>query len=155
MTALTVLVIDRRLGTLRELDAWGVARNESAAEARPSGLVVENGRPVGIRRETNAGIGRYVAPFGSPSPHLLAATFSQTTPTDRVTLLGTGSPTPSIERFGPSILVEAGHQRLLLDAGRGATIRLTQLGVPLGSVTAVVLTHLRRGFTHRERTGTV
>ena len=42
----------------------------------------------------------------------------------RVTLLGTGNPYPSPERFGPSALVEAGGQRLLVDAGRGATIRL-------------------------------
>ena len=37
----------------------------------------------------------------------------------RVTLLGTGNPYPSPERFGPSALVEAGGQRLLVDAGRG------------------------------------
>jgi len=42
----------------------------------------------------------------------------------RVTLLGTGVPIPSPERFGPSTLVEAGDQKLLIDAGRGATIRL-------------------------------
>ena len=30
-----------------------------------------------------------------------------------VTLLGTGSPVPSLERFGPSILVQAGSQVLL------------------------------------------
>ena len=38
-----------------------------------------------------------------------------------VTLLGTGSPPPSIERFGPSTLVEVGNQRLVFDAGRGVT----------------------------------
>ena len=45
----------------------------------------------------------------------------------KVTLLGTGVPIPSPERFGPSTLVEAGDQKLLIDAGRGATIRLYQL----------------------------
>ena len=59
-----------------------------------------------------------------------------------VTLLGTGSPPPSIERFGPSTLVEVGGQRLVFDAGRGATIRLSQLGLVLRDVTAVFLTHL-------------
>lgn len=60
-----------------------------------------------------------------------------------VTLLGTGGgPFPGIERFGSSTLVEVGDQRLVFDAGRGATIRLTQLGIPLSSVTAVFLTHL-------------
>jgi ribonuclease Z len=60
----------------------------------------------------------------------------------RVTLLGTGSPIPSIERFGPSTLVEAGSETLLFDCGRGATLRLWQLQIPLRSVTAVFLTHL-------------
>ena len=38
----------------------------------------------------------------------------------KVTLLGTGSPNPSIERFSMSTLVEAGDTRLLFDAGRGS-----------------------------------
>lgn len=60
----------------------------------------------------------------------------------KVTLLGTGTPIPSIDRFGPSTLVEVGHQKLLFDVGRGATIRLTQAGVPLRDINAVFLTHL-------------
>ncbi len=60
----------------------------------------------------------------------------------RVTLLGTGSPFPNVERFGPSTLVEAGDLRLLFDVGRGATVRLTQAGVPLSDINAVFLTHL-------------
>lgn len=60
----------------------------------------------------------------------------------KVTLLGTGAPVPSIERFGPSILVEAGGQRLLFDCGRGASQRLWQLKIPLGQVNALFLTHL-------------
>jgi len=43
----------------------------------------------------------------------------------RVTLLGTGVPIPSIERFGPSTLIEAGNVKLLIDAGRGATFGST------------------------------
>ena len=31
----------------------------------------------------------------------------------RVTLLGTGAPPPVLNRFGPSTLVEAGHQKLI------------------------------------------
>ena len=54
----------------------------------------------------------------------------------KVTLLGTGGPTPRPDRFGPSTLIEAGDQKLLIDAGRGATIRLYQLGVPLGQIDA-------------------
>jgi len=57
-----------------------------------------------------------------------------------VTLLGTGNPRPTINRFGPSILVQAGGQNLLFDCGRGATIRLAQLKVD--HVDGVFLTHL-------------
>lgn len=61
-----------------------------------------------------------------------------------VTLLGTGNPRPTPARFGPSILVEAGPERLLIDAGRGSTIRLFEIGnaAALSGVTAVLLTHL-------------
>ncbi len=59
----------------------------------------------------------------------------------KVTLLGTGVPIPRPERFGPSTLVEAGEQKLLVDAGRGATIRLYQIGVPIGRIDALLLTH--------------
>jgi ribonuclease Z len=64
-----------------------------------------------------------------------------------VTLLGTGTPIPSPDRFGPSTLVEAGDQKLLIDAGRGAAIRLAQLGVPLGRIDALLLTHYHSDHT--------
>ncbi len=60
----------------------------------------------------------------------------------RVTLLGTGTPAPVMNRFGASILVEAGDQKFLFDAGRGAMQRLTQIGVSWRGVTGVFLTHL-------------
>jgi ribonuclease Z len=60
----------------------------------------------------------------------------------KVTLLGTGTPIPIINRFGPSTLVEAGPEKLLIDCGRGASQRLWQLHIPLSAVTAVFLTHL-------------
>src|SRR5262245_46265777 len=65
----------------------------------------------------------------------------------RVTLLGTGTPKPQADRFGPSTLIVAGGQNLLIDAGRGATIRLYQLGVPLGQVDALLLTHFHSDHT--------
>jgi ribonuclease Z len=65
----------------------------------------------------------------------------------RVTLLGTGTPIPSPDRFGPSTLVEAGDQKLLVDAGRGATIRLRQLGVPMGQIDVLFLTHYHSDHT--------
>jgi ribonuclease Z len=59
-----------------------------------------------------------------------------------VALLGTGTPSPRLDRFGPSILIEADSHRLLFDCGRAATIRLAQLGIPLSTVQEVFLTHL-------------
>src|SRR5215469_17872608 len=58
-----------------------------------------------------------------------------------VTLLGTSAPPPLPDRFGPSTLVQAGDQVLVIDAGRGASIRLWQLKVPLGKIDALFLTH--------------
>ena len=66
-----------------------------------------------------------------------AAGFSQAL---TVTLLGTGNPRPTITRFGPSILVQAGGQNLLFDCGRGATMRLYQLKI--NQIDGLFLTHL-------------
>lgn len=67
----------------------------------------------------------------------------------QITLLGTGNPRPNLERFGPSILVEASGQRLLIDAGRGAAQRLFQIGQRdvLAGIDAVLLTHLHSDHT--------
>lgn len=59
----------------------------------------------------------------------------------RVTLLGTGSPVPSDTRYGMSTLVQAGGHNLVFDAGRGAAVRLTQAGVPIGQIDGVFITH--------------
>jgi ribonuclease Z len=59
----------------------------------------------------------------------------------RVTLLGTGAPPPVIDRFGPSTLVEAGREKFIFDAGRGAMQRLHQLGIPFADITGLFLTH--------------
>ncbi len=60
----------------------------------------------------------------------------------RVTLLGTGCPPPVMNRFGPSTLVEAGEQKFIFDAGRGALQRLRELAVPWQGIQGVFLTHL-------------
>lgn len=67
----------------------------------------------------------------------------------RITLLGTGNPRPTAERFGPSSLVEAGRHRVLVDAGRGATVRLLQAGGRdlLSGIDLVLLTHLHSDHT--------
>lgn len=60
----------------------------------------------------------------------------------RVTLLGTGTPVPAMNRFGPSILAEAAGQKFLFDAGRGAMQRLAQLKVSWQDVDGMFFTHL-------------
>jgi ribonuclease Z len=65
----------------------------------------------------------------------------------RVTLLGTGVPIPRPDRFGPSTLIEAGDHTTLIDAGRGATMRLFQLGIPIGKIDALLLTHFHSDHT--------
>jgi ribonuclease Z len=70
-----------------------------------------------------------------------------TASTFRVTLLGTGVPIPRPERFGPATLIEAGEHTILIDAGRGATIRMFQIGVPIGQIDALLLTHFHSDHT--------
>jgi ribonuclease Z len=65
----------------------------------------------------------------------------------RITLLGTGTPLPSIERFGASTLVEAGGNYFLFDCGRGATQRLWQQKISPGKVNNLFLTHLHSDHT--------
>jgi ribonuclease Z len=63
--------------------------------------------------------------------------------TIRVTILGSGGgPAVNLRRYGPSILIEAGGQKLLFDCGRGVSFRLTELGIPLREVDKIFLTHL-------------
>ncbi|WP_108610623.1 MBL fold metallo-hydrolase [Aminobacter sp. MSH1] len=67
--------------------------------------------------------------------------------TFRVTVLGSGVPVPSIDRFGPATLVQVGGKTLLFDVGRGASQRLWQIGIPLGKVDAAFLTHFHSDHT--------
>lgn len=82
-------------------------------------------------------------------PTVSAQTNAQTSADNifRVTLLGTGTPIPDPDRFGPSTLVEAGNQKLLFDAGRGVPIRLRQIKVPMGKIDALFLTHYHSDHT--------
>ena len=65
----------------------------------------------------------------------------------KVTLIGTASPIPRPDRFGPSTLVEAGDQKFLIDAGRGVPIRLSQMNVPMGKIDVLFLTHYHSDHT--------
>jgi len=79
----------------------------------------------------------------------LTATAQRSTSSEvfRVTLLGTGAPDPSASRFSASTLIEAGDQKILIDAGRGSTIRLSQLHIPLGKIDVLFLTHYHSDHT--------
>ena len=57
---------------------------------------------------------------------LFTLSINLTAQTITVTLLGTGAPQPSMERFGAATLIEAGSSYFLFDCGRGATQRLWQ-----------------------------
>lgn len=64
----------------------------------------------------------------------------------KVTLLGTGSPLPSLKRASSSYLVETGADVVLIDHGPGAFQRLMQAGKRATDVTHVFLSHLH--FDH-------
>lgn len=80
---------------------------------------------------------------------LAAAAFPFASPAGdfKITLLGTGAPRPVMSRFGPSILVEAGKEKLVFDCGRGAAQRLYQLNIPFTEITGLFLTHLHSDHT--------
>jgi ribonuclease Z len=60
-----------------------------------------------------------------------------------VTLLGTGCPPPNPRRRGPATLVQAGDERLLVDAGSGVAAQLVAAGVRVVDLPRrVFLTHL-------------
>lgn len=66
----------------------------------------------------------------------------------KITFLGTGAPRPSTERYGPSIYVEAGDHKILVDAGPGMRERLFEAGgfEAISGLDHVLITHLH--FDH-------
>jgi len=57
-------------------------------------------------------------------------------------LLGTGYPYPSAERAGPSCAVIVGDSVFIVDAGRGAVMRLAATDISWSSIKSVFITHL-------------
>ena len=60
----------------------------------------------------------------------------------RLTLLGTGSPSPLVHRGGSSYLLDLGEGCLLFDCGPASVRRLLEAGVDLRRVSHLFLTHL-------------
>jgi len=59
----------------------------------------------------------------------------------RLTLLGTGTPTPSLSRSSSSYLLEVGDDVILFDTGQGSYIRYLQSGRALTDLTHMVYSH--------------
>jgi ribonuclease Z len=68
-------------------------------------------------------------------------------PDIKVTLLGTGHPSPKLDRFGPSTLIEAAGQKLLFDCGRGTMQRAYQVKTKTQDYDKLFLTHLHSDHT--------
>jgi len=59
-----------------------------------------------------------------------------------IVMLGTGTPRPLPEVWGPATAVVVGKRVFLVDAGVGVERRLAAAGLPVNGVTAVFITHL-------------
>ncbi|MEM6748034.1 MAG: MBL fold metallo-hydrolase [Pseudomonadota bacterium] len=59
-----------------------------------------------------------------------------------VVICGSSSPMPAPNRAGPCVLVQAGEEILVFDAGAGSARQLGVMGVPVGDVDKIFLTHL-------------
>lgn len=59
----------------------------------------------------------------------------------KITLLGTGTPEPSLKRQSSGYIVEVGTDRIILDNGPGAYTRLLQAGYKATDPTHVLFTH--------------
>jgi ribonuclease BN (tRNA processing enzyme) len=58
-----------------------------------------------------------------------------------IVLLGTGGPRPDTARGATSLLIQAGDDNILIDAGRGVVRQLCALGVDLARIDPVLITH--------------
>lgn len=59
----------------------------------------------------------------------------------RVTVLGSGTAVPVVDRFPAGYLVQSARATVLVDCGPGTLRRLPQVGVDLAAIDAVFLTH--------------
>src|SRR3954463_1760550 len=105
----------------------------------------KRGPPTGTKEARMQTIIRLVASILATM--ILASGVQAQAPDFTVITLGTGSPPPILERFGPATLVRAGDQTLLIDPGRGAGQRVWQAKVRIGSLSGVFLTHLHSDHT--------
>ncbi|HLF70876.1 MAG TPA: MBL fold metallo-hydrolase [Dehalococcoidia bacterium] len=60
----------------------------------------------------------------------------------KLTLLGTGTPTPNPLRRGPSQIIESGDELILVDCGAGALHRYVEAGYRGRRINRIIFTHL-------------
>jgi ribonuclease BN (tRNA processing enzyme) len=58
-----------------------------------------------------------------------------------VTLLGTGTPWPDLNRQSAAVLVKIGKDNLLFDTGRGVVYQALKANIPLQTINPIFLTH--------------
>ena len=63
-----------------------------------------------------------------------------------ITFLGTGTPRPNINKLGPSVLIKVKNEEIMLDVGRGTTLRLNQIGNNYSKINNIYISHLH--FDH-------
>ncbi len=80
-----------------------------------------------LQRVAHANVGRNIIPTLPDGLH--------------VALCGTGSPFPDPTRAGPCTAVIAGDRLFVVDAGEGAARNMGYMGLPLGKMEALLLTH--------------
>jgi len=59
----------------------------------------------------------------------------------KLTLLGTGTPRPSVHRNCTANLLQVGTENLIIDAGRGVVTQLARLGVDPNAIDVIFITH--------------
>ena len=60
----------------------------------------------------------------------------------QITLLGTGTPTPSLKRMSSGYMIRIGADTLIFDCGPGAYHRMMEAGVAATEITHIFLSHL-------------
>lgn len=59
-----------------------------------------------------------------------------------ITMLGTGSPRPDLERSGPAQVLHINDMPIVIDCGEGTTAQLMKAGIPPQNVNVLMFTHL-------------
>jgi ribonuclease BN (tRNA processing enzyme) len=64
-----------------------------------------------------------------------------------IVLLGTGTPAPNPNAFGPATAIVVGDRLFVVDAGVGVARRLTAADLPVAGISALFVTHLHSDHT--------